>query len=160
MIELREAPGLTDIGAIQLREVASGPLTEIGEVWLRETPSGPLTLIWSASSDLEAVPSETDVYGGRSIEATVAVTTFGTTVAVTGGVAPYTHSWARTDGGSGTWDILVDGATARFRRNAGPGEEYSATFADTVTDKRGNTVTTVNVQATVHNFGGLGGLIP
>lgn len=155
MTELREMSGVTEIGAIQLREVASGPITEIGEIWLREA-SG-LTLVWSISTEIEATPNNLEVYGSRAREETIAVTTFATIVSVTGGTPPYTHSWARTDGGSGTWEIVHTDGTARFRRSCAPGDNFTATFADTVTDARGNTATTADVQATVENFGGLVG---
>lgn len=151
MIGLRKSAALIE-QRVFLRK--GGVLVE-QEVYLRK--GGALQLISSPVSNLVAVPSELEVYGGRSIDATVAVTTFGTTVVVTGGVAPYSFNWARTDGGGETWEILADGASARFRCNCAPGDEFIATFACTVTPARGSPVTTVDVQATVHNFGGFGG---
>lgn len=153
MIALRESGGLAELGAINVRD--AGGLSDIGEAYVRD--SGGLQSIWSPSGAFEAVPSELDVFGGRSSADTVQVTTFATVVNVTGGVPPYTHSWARTDGGPGTWDILPDGVSTRFRTLVPSETEYSAMFADTVTDARGSTVTTADVIATVRNFGDLGG---
>ena len=149
MIGLRKGGALVEQRAF-LRK--GGALVE-QDVYLR-TASG-LKLISSPAVGFSATVSETDVFGGRSVAATVTVTTFSVTVAPVGGVPPYSYNWARTDAGGGTWDILVDGASARFRRAVEDGGIYSATFVCTVTDSRGASAAAPSVSATVRNFGDL-----
>lgn len=74
-----------------------------------------------------------------------------TTATPTGGLAPYTYSWARVGGGSGTVDSPTSASTG-FIRVMGADEALTETFRVTVTDSSSQTAT-AEVIAAFSSFG-------
>lgn len=159
MIGLRKSGVTVAQGGVFLRK--GGVLVE-QEVYLRK--GGALQLIHAPGSPIELeVPA--DAYGAAASNANVAVTTSVVAVVVTGGTPPYSYQWQRTDAALGPWSILSPtfAGTAFRRASLAPAESDTAAFSVTVTDARGNSVTSGDIIATVLNYGGLGGpggLIP
>lgn len=157
-MNVRDASGIDAIGAISVRG-ASG-LAAIGFGLIRDTDS--LETFFSPAGGAFTVDVPPTVYGGAAFTSPIAVTTENATATVTGGRAPYTFLWARTDAALGDWSIISPtAATTAFRRIAvGAGENDTAEFACTVTDANGSSVASSDVLAYVENYGGLGGPIP
>jgi hypothetical protein len=154
MIVLREASGLTNIGALFLRE-ASG-IVEIGEVFLRE--SGGLVEVYSSiesGGGAFTVDVTPDSFGARVSSGAGAVTTSEVTATPSGGVAPYTYLWERTDADPADWTIISPTSqSTTFRAAAvGPEDTFNATFTCTVTDANGSEVTSDEVAAQAVNYG-------
>lgn len=151
---------LIEIGSYFVRD-ASNTLVEIGEEWVRDS-SNVLSLVYSKAGGAFTVDVPPTVYGGAAFTSPIAVTTENATATVTGGRAPYTFLWERTDAALGDWSIISPTAAATsFRRIAvGAGENDTAEFACTVTDANGSSVASSDVLAYVENYGGLGGPIP
>jgi len=93
--------------------------------------------------------SYVDGYGNSN--SPVTITTAGTALSVSGGVAPFTYSWTGTAG----WTILYPSQlnTAFRRGSVANGASYSGTFTLTATDANGNTAQ-YSVGAYVENLGG------
>lgn len=157
MISVRGPSSLANLGAIAVRD--EDGLASIGEVRIRDADS--LEVIFSPASTL-VIGVTGDAYGAGASNFAISVATSVVTVSVSGGQAPYTYNWTRLDGPDAFWSILTPAsASTQFRRtNMAPGDEESATFACTVTDSLGNTGATVPINATVANYGGLGGPLP
>jgi hypothetical protein len=83
----------------------------------------------SAVANPSAVSKVQGGYGS-----TKTLTTPTTTVSVTGGTAPYTHSWA-----GGVAATAPTSATSAFRATLSPGDIVTETMTDTVTDANGVT---------------------
>lgn len=151
MISVRDTVGLKEIGAISARDTVG--LKEIAEVYIRD--AGGLKLVYNQGSSLAVyVPAST--YGAQSSSSPVDVVTEVIAATPTGGVAPYSYLWTRTDGGGGTWDIIFPTAQeTSFRANdVAGGDSLLATFKVTVTDSRGIAVDSININATADNYGG------
>lgn len=151
MISLRDTVGLKQIGAIFVRD--AGGLKEIAEVQIRD--AGGLKLVYNQGSALAVyVPGE--AYGAASSDTPVDVSTEVIAASPTGGVAPYSFSWTRTDGGVDSWSIIFPAAQeTSFRANAVVGGAIrTATFRVTVTDARAQVVNSININATAENYGG------
>lgn len=97
---------------------------------------------------LTAVASPTYVSGAIYKNTSRPAGTNATTVAVTGGYAPYTFAWPPS--GSMT-AAQPTAATTIFQGYVGPGDTLEATFVCTVTDSNG-AITTASVDASVSNF--------
>jgi hypothetical protein len=153
MITARNITTAKQIASVKVRN-ASNVLKGIASMKVRNT-SNILKTVFSPSSNL-AVNVPAFVYGAQSSGSAVDVTTEIATAIPTGGTAPYTYSWARTDGFGGTWTIfLPNNAQTAFRASSvAAGDSALAIFVCTVTDARGNTVDSIAINATADNFGG------
>lgn len=80
------------------------------------------------------------------------VTTDSVAVSPTGGLAPYTYSWARVSGSYGSANSPTS-ATTSFSGSIPTGTEQFSTFRCTVTDSLGTSVT-VDVVAQFIEYGG------
>lgn len=151
---IRTATGIEAIGAIAVRD--SGGLPAIGTGLIRDADS--LETFFSPGSvlSLDVTP---EAYGAAATNYATTVTTSAVTVTVTGGTAPYSFAWMRTDAALGDWSIVsASTASTAFRKGiVSPGDDEQAFFACTVTDANGNTETTIAISARVANYGGLGG---
>lgn len=151
MISLRDTFGLKQIGAIFMRDAVG--LKEIKEVYLRD--AGGLKLVYNQGSAL-AVYVPASAYGAASSNTPVAISTEVIIATPSGGVAPYTYAWVRTDGGVDSWTIIFPASQeTSFRANSvASGVIRTATFKVTVTDARGQFVDSININATAENYGG------
>jgi len=95
---------------------------------------------------LSASASPSAVYGSVASGRTARVSTNGTTVAVSGGTAPYAYAWDNPS----DWTVNSSGGYATFSALVIPGDEKTETFPCSVTDAKG-VVTTASVLATVSN---------
>lgn len=99
--------------------------------------------------------SSTSVSGSINRAGSGTAATRYVTATPTGGVTPYTYSWARTDGGSHAWTISTpDAATTNFSTTVNTNTEQTATFVCTVTDATGATAPSPTVSADCWNDGG------
>lgn len=157
-MNVRDASGIDVIGAISVRD-GSG-LSAIGFGLIREA-SG-LETFFSPAGGAFTVDVPPTVYGGAAFDTPISVTTENVTATVTGGRAPYTYLWERTDAALGDWSIISpNAATTAFRRAAlDANESDTAEFACTVTDANGSSVVSADVLSYVENYGGFGGPIP
>lgn len=151
-----ETNTLVEIGAVFMRDAAN-VLVEVGEEWIRDG-SG-LHLVFNGGGGAFDVEVPSDVYGAGARNSAIAVTTEQAAVTVTGGTAPYTYQWQRSDAPLGVWTIVAPIAQATGFRCAGvgPGESESAQFTVKVTDANGASVTSTAILATAENYGSLGG---
>ena len=152
MIALREASGVSNVGAIVLREAAG--VVDVGEVYLREA-SG-LAEIYSAAgggSDAFTVDVPPNAYGYGNSMSPVSVTTEIVTATPTGGTGPFTYLWSGVGAG---WTITnpTSPSTALRADSVPPADGLSTSAACAVTDVNGNTVVSSAVAAEVYNFGG------
>jgi hypothetical protein len=142
MIGVRTASGLKDIASVYVR-TASG-LKEIGEVWVR-TASGLKQVFGSFSLSASA---ET-VYGSSSSHGSIRINTSSVTITPTPAGAVTSVAWS----GPAGWDALSPSSlTTSFRSPViGPSDGSDATFTCTV--MRGGSTATIDVGASVTNFG-------
>lgn len=77
---------------------------------------------------------------GASITGAGVATSNAATATPTGGSAPFTYSWARVGGVSGSPDSPTN-ATTTFSKTLGNGDETGETFRCTCTDSFGTTAT-------------------
>lgn len=157
MMLLRDGGGIDEIGAIVVRD-GSG-LSNIGTGLIRDGDSLETFFAPGSGLTLDVTPV---AYGAAATNFATTVTTSTVTVTVTGGTAPYTFAWERTDDVLGDWSIASPTAqSTAFRKGlVSPGDNETAYFACTVTDANGNSATTIDVSAGVANYGGLGGPLP
>lgn len=152
MIALREASGVSNVGAIVLREAAG--VVDVGEVYLREA-SG-LAEIYSAAgggSDAFTVDVPPNAYGYGNSMSPVSVTTEIVTATPTGGTGPFNYLWS----GSGSpWTITNPTSPSTAFRAAAvpPADSVVGSFSCAVTDANGNVVNSGAVSAEASNFGG------
>lgn len=144
MAKLRTASGLVDC-KIFMR--TAGGLVECNPMFL-----GDGGLVDGGDSvPLSAAAAPQGVYGASNGKPAV---TNQTTVTATGGYPPYTYAWSE---GADMVPTAPTAAVTAFRGFPGGGEEFNEQFTCTVTDARGQTVDTNQVNARISNFGG-GGL--
>lgn len=164
MIYSRTSSGLKPSGNIRVR-TASG-LSAAANIRLRDATG--LKVVWSATGPgspgggayaVTALPLTAGGYRARS--GPTSVSTEAVTVTVSGGLEPYSYAWSLVSSGGGTWTIeSPTSPSSRFTRAAVDVDTtWSATFKCTVTDARGFTAYSPNVEATVGNYGGVGGFI-
>lgn len=156
MSSIRDISGLFEIGAVSVRDAAN-VATEIGAMLIRDA-SGPHEVFNNSAGAFDVdVPGS--VFGAGAFNGFMSVTTSLATATPSGGQAPYTYFWQRTDGGPATWVITAQASqTTSFRCNGlAPGDSESATFSCRVTDARGVEVTSDEIAATAENYGSLGG---
>lgn len=153
MITARNITTAKEIASVKARN-ASSVLKGIASMKIRNA-SNVLKTVFSPANNL-AVSVPAFVYGAQSSGSAIDVTTEIATAIPTGGTAPYTYLWARTDGFGGTWTIfLPTNASTAFRASSvAAGDSKLAIFVCTVTDARGNTVDSIAINATADNFGG------
>ena len=123
----------------------SGSWQPVQNAWVRV--SGAWQNFYAAVTSFTASASPTFVTGLNIISAPddCPVTTNSTTVTPTGGVAPYTYSWAYVSGDSATVNSPTS-ATTTFSRNVfinNPGQSFirSGVYRCTVTDSASQTAT-------------------
>lgn len=97
-----------------------------------------------------ASPAEPNVSAWSSGSATL---TTSTTVTPSGGMAPYTYSWAKLSGSGSV--SPTNTATTNFTATVAPGVFTSGVFRCTVTDSLGGSAF-VDVTASFENFGPFG----
>ncbi len=153
MITARNITTTKQIAAVNYRN-ASAALKGIASIKIRNAANVLKTVFNPVSNLAVTVPGS--VYGAQSSGSSVDVTTEIATAIATGGTAPYTYSWARTDAFGGTWTIfLPTNASTAFRASSvAAGDSKLATFVCTVTDARGNVAASITINATADNFGG------
>jgi hypothetical protein len=108
--------------------------------------SAPLLAAEQGMTAVATPPSVSKTSSTRTGVATLVVTP-STTVTVTGGTSPYTHSWATTNPDATA--TAPPAATTAFEATVDPGGSVVATFIDTVTDNNG-VVTTAECDASMH----------
>lgn len=91
-----------------------------------------------------ATPSSVNKAKSTRLGGALTVTTPSTTVTVTGGTAPYSHSWATTNPDASA--VSASAATTKFEATIDPDTNVDALFIDTVTDANG-VVTTAECEA-------------
>ena len=111
-----------------------------------------LRLAATFADPFSASVSPTEVFAARSSDRTVTMTTNAATATPSGGLGPYTYSWARTQGTVGVPNA-PSMATTTFTGAVEPGDIQQSTFLVTVTDSAGQTAT-ADVVATFANSGG------
>jgi len=153
MITARNITTAKQIEAVKVRNALSVS-KGITSIKVRNA-SNILKTVFSPANDL-AVNVPAFVYGAQSSGSAVDVTTEIATAIATGGTAPYSYSWARTDAFGGTWTIFLptNAATAFRASSVAAGDSKLAEFVCTVTDSRGNSVASITINATADNFGG------
>jgi hypothetical protein len=91
---------------------------------------------FASAQGLTAAASPSYLSATATPGGTGTATTTGTTVAVSGGTPPYTHSWASSLG-SGITINSPTSATTKFHEALTLGQTDQDTFIDTVTDANG-----------------------
>lgn len=148
---VRTVTALGELAAISVRDGANALQTvSIGK--LRDA-AGALKEFFGAFS-AAAAPSFANRFGNSSSAIDVTVSAF--TATPSGGVPPYTYSWALTTPGINTWAITAAAAaTTGFTCQAlGQFDSDEAGFTCTVTDSTGAEAETNEVTARATNLGG------
>ena len=153
MITARNITTAKQIDAVKYRNSANVS-KGIASIKIRNA-ANVLKTVFSPANNL-AVNVPASVYGAQSSLAPTAVTTEIAGAIPSGGTAPYTYLWTRTDANPESWNIIAPTSNGTaFRSNAvGVGDTNLATFICTVTDSRGNSVASITINATAENFGG------
>lgn len=126
---------------------------DIGVV--RERTAAGLKVVWADAGPLSVTVDNVAPSGARAASGTVSVPTSIVTITITGGVGPYSISWARIDSGTPAWSISAPTGTAtRFSVDLAAGDNDTAEFAATITDAASTVVTSDTVYAFAENFGG------
>lgn len=115
----------------------------------------PVSISCTAVTPITATVSPNNVTGNGDGVATRTVTTNAATVTASGGNGNYTYSWARypAPGDTSFSAVSATSASSAFRRSVPVDSEYTQVFRCTISDSAGNTPYTVDVTATVGNFG-------
>lgn len=149
MSAFRTSGGLMQIAAIHFRDAAN-VLKDVG-VGQHRDGANALKAFFAAMS--ASIPETVSGFvnkpsGADVITPSVAVT-------VTGGSAPYTYLWSRTDAGATTWSITSPTASETTFKAVGvaSGDTETATFKCTVTSSAGSVDSNV-IDATAINLGG------
>lgn len=161
MIRARTSTGVKAIAALRLRD--AGGVKAIANVRVRDA-SNVLRLVYSSSTGgaftVTAVPLV--AFGGRTGGGPLSITSEEVSLSITGGAAPYSYAWELISAIDGTWTIeSPTESKTRFVVNAVPlGDSYVATFKCVVTDARGASASSANIDVTCTNYGDLGGILP
>lgn len=147
MIAVRDGAGLSDIGAVLIRDAVG--LSD-AEMWVRDVDG--LSQVFGSSGPLAVSLDKTVAVGRRFARDDVSVPTEVVTATITGGVPPVTLSWAKTAGTS-VWAVGSPGeAATRFTASLVPlGTTQIATFQLTAKDARGATAVSAEITASVSN---------
>ncbi len=131
----------------------AGGVAEIGAVLIRD--AGGLSEVFNNASAAFTVDVTPDSFGARNSTPPGGVTTSEVVATPSGGTAPYTFLWERTDAAPTDWTIIAPTSQATTFRAAavGPGDSFDATFTCTVTDANGNSVVSGEVSANAINYG-------
>ena len=162
MIRVQTSTGIKAATEVRVRD-AGAALQIVGNVWLRDKANA-LKLVYSstATGAFTVSASPLTAFGGRTGGAGLTITSEEVGVTITGGAAPYTYAWSLVSAASGTW--AIQSATSdrtRFTCSGVPvGDSYIATFKCTVTDARGVSSVSADVEVTCTNYGDLGGILP
>jgi hypothetical protein len=148
-LAIRDAGNVSrSIAALVIRDATNTPRT-IKELWLR-TPDG----LKQVFGQLAVTVSPTGVSGSVNRAGAATAYTRYVTASPSGGVAPFTYAWARTDGGAHGWAISSPtAAMTNFSTVVSSATDQTATFACTITDATGMTATSANVSADCWNDG-------
>lgn len=148
MFSARDATTLRTVKNVKARD-AGGVLRQCQFAKVRAS-DGALRTVWAY---LTASASVSSVEGYGNSITSIGITTASVTATPTGGTAPYTYAWTRTDGGADAWTITTPtAATTSFRATAVlPSDNQTATFICTVTDANGRTAATSAVSASSTN---------
>lgn len=162
MIRVRTSGGVKAAAAIRLRD-ASGVLKTVANIRTRDA-SNVLRLVYSSTAGgaFTVAASPLVAFGGRTGSGALAITSEEVALSITGGAAPYTYAWELVSAIDGTWTIESPSASkTRFVVSAVPvGDSYQATFRCVVTDARGLSSDSADIDVTCTNYGDLGGLLP
>lgn len=124
-----------------VRCIIAGPVTKSATLIRLVTPSGVKTLYDEASGGSNSLVLIASPYSAGGGSKGTTVTTVPVTVSVSGGTAPYTHSWNldTSDGVAAAEPLSPTSATTAFRGSGVDPDGGSATFSDNVTDANGLT---------------------
>jgi uncharacterized protein YukE len=148
-LAVKTTTGLKSTSILKVRD-ASNTLQNVQQGWRRDA-SG----IKEFFGKLTVEVSPPGVSGSVNRSSAASATTRNATANVSGGVAPFTYAWARTDGGAHSWTINSPAsAITSFSTPVSPNSDQVATFACTVTDATGTSATSANVSADCWNDGG------
>lgn len=146
-----------DITGIAVRK--SGALKTVTQALIRV--GGQLKVIYDT---LKVDLSTYNALGRANSAVATTVTSGAVTATVTGAVGTVTHVWARTAPDAHVWTInSPNSASTTFSTSANQGEEWTATFIDTITDQAGQVLASAPVTVTNANIyygGGYGGIGP
>lgn len=150
MLSVRLSAGTKPAKSLSVRD-ATGTLQTAKRGMVR-TAAG-LKTFYQAFTAAAVTLSPTSVSGAVNSNSDTTVFTASVTVTFAGAVGAVTYSWARTDAPLGTWSITKPaGAATSFSTIVSPDEHLHATFACTVTDTTGRSVTSPNVSANCSNL--------
>lgn len=151
MSAFRTATALSGIAAIRYRN-ASNVLVTIARGRGRNAANS-LKTFFSAMS---AALTISEVAGYANSSSPADVTTQGAGVTVTGGAAPLTYLWTRTDGGPHSWTISDPTSSFTYFTCVAvdPLDQQTASFICTVADAGGTSAASNTVTVTANNLGG------
>lgn len=144
-----------------LKILDSGTLRTIQTLYIRQSgvnrrirslkvmDGGTLRTVAVFADPLTVSASPTSVSGTQSGEGPITVNTSSTTATPSGGLGPFTYSWAYVSGGISASANSPASATTSFRAEPPPGS-FTSTMRVTVTDAFGQTAT-ADVSATFNN---------
>lgn len=145
-IYVRDADNVSHpIKAIVIRNALNTPVA-VKEIQVRDAAGNP-HIVWQNF----AAAAAADVYGTGNSNSPITITTNVTDITVSGGIGPYTYSWAPPAGWSAVQPTYKN--TAFRKPSVANGASFSGTAVLTVTDANGDTAT-APVGVSVENFGG------
>lgn len=149
MSAFRTTTALKQVAAIHFRD-ASNTLVD-AEVGRVRNPANALKTFFdafSAAISPDSVTGYANSAGSPDIGTPLAFCT------VSGGVAPFTHLWTRSDGGGGSWTIDNPTAATTNFTALSVATDATAEFIDTVTDNIGAVAVAGPIGAFAINLGG------
>lgn len=155
-LKIRDGGTLRTITKLKIKQ--AGVLREIRT--LKVMHGGTLRTVATFAGPLSATVSPSQVPGDGRGASNATITTTAATAQPTGGLSPYTYSWALTTngGGNASTALASSSASTAFRKTGVPAEAlYTDRWTVTVTSADGQTAT-ASVDAVFSNisFGGGG----